>query len=101
MSTLLVLGVGTLPKLFSELTSDEAETIVQNLINTVEDEEELRFKLKRAGFEPDGADIDDIGDCGFKIRIWGPHDEVIDLQTQVLEFPELRADNDPEAEWEC
>lgn len=42
------------------------------------DEENVQKLLNRNGFDG-AANIDDLGDAGFKARIWGPYNTIISV----------------------
>ncbi len=55
---------------------EEARDAIRDIAMTAESEEEAVERLTEAGFDGEAADIEDIGD-GYKLSVWGPHDEVI------------------------
>jgi hypothetical protein len=81
MELLLLGNSERFPKPFKDLSLSEATLAVQNALNVAEDEEQLHALLTAAGFDPEAADIDNIAELGFKIRIWG-------------QFPDLMSDDD-------
>lgn len=65
-------------KLAIEMATNRAREFLEYAADAEMDESQVQELLNRNGFDG-AANIDDLGEAGFKARIWGPYNSIISI----------------------